>query len=363
MQVVFCAVISDKNTPMLAYSQNYCYFANRLNEFFYNTQPIQIEFMDNLQNASIMALRDYMGLLAEEVLLVITDEVKRDIGLALHEAGKSLCRESIFLEIKSREINGEEPPPQVAELMKHVDVVVCPTAKSLTHTDARRNAVKKGVRIGTMPGITTDTMVRCLSADSERVVALTRFFAKKLEGVETIRVVSNKGTDIRMPVKGRMIIPSTGVHKNKGDSGNLPSGEVYLAPWEGESNGRVVIDGSMAGLGMLAEEITIEVRNGYAEEISGGDQAKQLLEIFNKAGRESRAVAEFGIGTNYKAILTGQILEDEKVFGTIHIAFGNNITMGGSIAVNSHLDGLVTEPDVYFDDVIVMKKGEMIEIL
>ena len=316
--------------------------------------------MDELKNASIIALRDCMGLQAGESLLVVTDEIKRDIGQALHEAGKELCREAVLTEIKSREINGQEPPDMVAELMQKFDVVVCPTARSLTHTDARRNAVKLGVRVGTMPGITLDTMVRCLSADYDKVIALTNYFADKLKTVSEIRVVTAKGTDIRMPVKGRMIIPSTGVLRNKGDSGNLPSGEVYLAPWEGQSNGRVVIDGSMAGLGMLNEPITIEVRNGYAEEISGGEQAAKLTDMLDKAGRDARAVAEFGIGTNYKAILTGKILEDEKVFGTIHVAFGNNLTMGGNISVNSHLDGLVKEPDVYFDNELIMKNGKVL---
>ncbi len=316
--------------------------------------------MDKLTKASIIALRDCMGLLKEETLLIDTDELKRDIGLALHEAGKGLCRESILVEIQSREINGEEPPAIIAELMQKVDVVVCPTHKSLTHTDARRNAVKMGARVGTMPGIGIDTMVRCLSADYDRVIKLTNFIAEKLQGVSTIRVVTEKGTDISMPVKGRKIIPSTGVLRNKGESGNLPSGEVYLAPWEGQSNGRVVIDGSMAGLGMLKKPITITVKDGYAEEITGGKQAKKLTALLDKSGHEARAVAEFGIGTNYKAILTGEILEDEKVLGTIHIAFGNNLTMGGKIAVNSHLDGLVMEPDVYFDEVAIMAKGNMI---
>ncbi len=314
----------------------------------------------DLHDSSVIALRDCMGLQAQETLLIVTDEVKREIGLSLHEAGKALCRESILLEIKSREVNGEEPPELVSDMMKRVDVVVCPTAKSLTHTDARRNAVKLGVRVGTMPGINADTMKRCLSADYDKIIKLTNFIARKLEGVSTIRVVTEKGTDLTMPVKGRKIIPSTGVLKNKGESGNLPSGEVYLAPWEGKSNGKVVIDGSMAGLGMLEEPLTIEVREGYAETITGGKQADKLIEIFNKAGRDARAVAEFGMGTNYKAILTGMILEDEKVFGTIHIAFGNNLTMGGNISVNLHLDGLVKEPDVYFDDEPIMKKGRMV---
>lgn len=315
---------------------------------------------NELHQASMIALRDCMGLQKNETLLIVTDEIKREIGLALHEAGKSLCQESLLIEIKSREINGQEPPSQVSALMKTVDVVVCPTAKSLTHTDARREAVKLGVRVGTMPGITIDTMVRCLNADYNKIIALTDFIAAKMVGVGTIRVVTEKGTNVTMPVKDRMILPSKGVLRNKGESGNLPSGEVFLAPWEDQTNGRVVIDGSMAGIGMVETPITIDIVNGYAESITGGVEAQKLIEMLDKVGRDARAVAEFGIGTNYKAILTGQILEDEKVFGTIHIAFGNNITMGGRISVSSHLDGLVKEPDVYFDDELIMKKGEMI---
>ena len=308
----------------------------------------------------MIALRDCMGLQPEESLLIITDEYKRDIGMALHEAGLSLCRESMLLEMKSREINGEEPPAAIAEMMKHVDVVVVPTRRSMTHTDARRNAAKLGVRVGTMPNINVDTMARCLSADYDKIIGLTNFIADKLEGVSTIRVTTEKGTDITMPVKDRMIIRSTGVLREKGQSGNLPSGEVFLAPWEDQTNGVVVVDGSMATLGMLEEPLTITVKDGYAVDIKGGHQAKQLEEAFDKAGPDARAVAEFGIGTNYKAILTGMILEDEKVFGTIHIAFGNNLTMGGRISVNLHVDGLVKEPDVYFDDLLVMKRGKMV---
>jgi leucyl aminopeptidase (aminopeptidase T) len=319
-----------------------------------------MEINKELMQASIIGLRDAMGLKPEETLLVVTDEIKREIGLALHEAGKELCKESILLEIKSREINGQEPPACVAEMMKMVDVVVCPTAKSLTHTDARRNAVKEGVRVGTMPGISVEIMSRCLNADFDKIIELTNHFVKKLEGVKVVRVVTEAGTNLTMPIEGRMVIPSTGVLREKGQSGNMPSGEVYLAPIEGVSNGTLVIDGSMASIGMIKTPIKVNIVDGFAEEITGGEEAERLIAILDKSGRDARAVAEFGIGTNYKAILTGQILEDEKVFGTIHVAFGNNLTMGGTIAVNSHLDGLVKEPDVYFDDVLIMQKGKMI---
>ena len=314
----------------------------------------------DLRNSSIIALRDCMGLKPTETLLIITDEIKKEIGQALHEAGKELCKESMLVEIKSREINGQEPPEAIVNLMKMVDVVVCPTLRSLTHTDATRNAAKLGVRVGTMPGITLDAMVRCLSADYEKVISLTDFIADKMKGVSTIRVVTEKGTDVSMPVKDRKIIRSKGVLREKGESGNLPSGEVYLAPWEDKTNGKLVIDGSMASVGMIETPIVIDIVDGYAKSITGGKEAQKLTEILDKSGPDARAVAEFGIGTNYKAKLTGLILEDEKVFGTIHIAFGNNLTMGGRISVSSHLDGLVNEPDVYFDDKLIMKKGKLL---
>ena len=313
-----------------------------------------------LFDSSLIALKDYLGLKKDETLLIITDETKREIGQTLLEAGKQLCREAFLVEMKQRDINGEEPPAQISELMKMVDVVVCPTAKSLTHTDARRNAVKEGVRIATMPGIELETMVRCLSADAQKVVDLSLKVKALLEPASEIRVVTDKGTDITMPMKGRKVIESTGVIVNKGSSGNLPSGEVYLAPWEDKSFGVVVIDGSLAGIGMLDEPVTVTVKNGYADEITGGDQAAKFKEMIDKVGREARAIAEFGIGTNYKAKLCGLILEDEKVYGTIHVAFGNNVSMGGNINVKSHIDGLVISPDVFVDGRLIMEKGKLV---
>jgi len=316
--------------------------------------------MSELTNASQKALKDYMGLKPEETLLIISDETEREIAQSLLEEGKKLCKEAFLVEMKSREINGQEPPVQIAELMKTVDVVICPTQKSLTHTDARREAVKFGVRVATMPGIQVETMVRCLNADADKVIELTKKIAEALRKTSEIKVVTEKGTNITMPMKDRQILESTGVLRNKGESGNLPSGEVYLAPWEDKSNGTIIIDGSMAGIGMLSEPIKVEVVNGYAEKITGGKDADKLNAMLDKAGREARAVAEFGVGTNYKAELIGEILEDEKVYGTIHIAFGNNKSMGGIISVGSHLDGLIKQPDVYFDGKPVMEKGKLL---
>ena len=314
-----------------------------------------------LKKAATTALKDYMGLYEDELLLVLSDDNRSEIGYSLYEAGKKLCHEAFYIEMKTREFHGQEPPDIVAEMMKMVDVVIAPTTMSLTHTRARRQASQLGVRIGTMPGITVDTLVRCMSADPERIINLTEKVSRILNNTSIVRIETKAGTDITFPMKNRIILSSTGVLKNIGDAGNIPSGEVYFAPWEGKSNGVIVIDGSIASIGKLTEPVVVEVVDGYAKKISGdGDEAQVLAKILKKAGDEGRAIAECGIGTNYKAEICGDILEDEKVLGTVHVAFGNNISMGGNIDVPIHIDGIITKPTVYVDDDPIMINGKFV---
>ena len=199
-----------------------------------------------------------------------------------------------------------------------------------------------------------------MNADYHRIAALTNQLGDLMETTSAIRVTAPGGTDITMPVKGRKALRSHGLFREKGKGGNLPTGEAFLAPVEGESKGIVVVDGSMAGIGIVNTPIRIVVEQGYATDITGGKEADQLIRLLEIHGRPSRNVAEFGIGTNDKATITGVILEDEKVLGTIHIAFGDNVTMGGSVHVQSHLDGLVRSPSVWFDEAQIMKDGSLL---
>jgi len=317
-----------------------------------------MEINAKLNKACQTALEDYMGVSQDETLLVVCDEHRRDIGLALFENGKRMAMESIYVEMKSREMNGNEPPDQVASLMRKVDVVLCPTTRSLTHTDARRRASELGVRVGTMPGITQETMERCFSADYQKVMQQTLEVEELMKKCYSIRVTSKIGTDITLNIKKRKVFASTGILRTIGQSGNLPSGEVYVAPNEAKVNGTVVFDGSFAGIGLLKNPITVQIIDGYARSIEGKEEADDLKMMLETGGRHAYAVGEFGIGTNYKAKLCGHILEDEKVLGTIHIAFGNNISMGGKVNVPIHLDGLVKRPTVFFDDVKIMENGK-----
>jgi leucyl aminopeptidase (aminopeptidase T) len=163
-----------------------------------------------------------------------------------------------------------------------------------------------------------------------------------------------------MSLAGRTGNADTGVYHNPGDFGNLPAGEAYIAPLEGTANGVFVVDGAMAGAGHLGERIKINVRDGYATDIEGGAAAAALQQMIDPLGRLARNIAELGIGTNEKARITGTVLEDEKVMGTIHIALGDNSHMGGTVAVPSHLDGIVLAPTVVVDGVTIMESGKLI---
>lgn len=317
--------------------------------------------LTKLDTASQIAIRDCMGAKKNEKILVITDELKREIGLSLHENAIRMGYYAILIEIKSGKINGEEPSPEVAELMQKFDVVFCPTAKSLTHTDARRAASAKGVRVATFPGITKEVMIRGMNADYKAIAKRTIKLQKILEKGKSIRVTAPNGTDISFKIAGRRVIPSKGLFHKKGESGNLPTGEAFLAPVEGTSNGVFVVDGSMAGLGLIKNaNIKIEVKDGFATKISGGTLAKKLKIMLDKVGKDARNIAEFGIGTNDSAKLSGILLEDEKVMGTIHIALGNNVSMGGSVNVPIHLDGVVKKPSVWMDGRLLMKDGKLL---
>jgi leucyl aminopeptidase (aminopeptidase T) len=129
-------------------------------------------------------------------------------------------------------------------------------------------------------------------------------------------------------------------------------------PVEGASQGVLVVDGSMAGLGRIEDApIRVEVADGRAVSVTGGREAARLLVMMDAAGAAARNVAELGVGTNERARITGTILEDEKILGTVHVAFGNNVSMGGTVAVPFHLDGVVLRPTLHVDGEMLLDRG------
>ncbi|GEC93167.1 aminopeptidase [Brevibacillus brevis] len=302
-------------------------------------------------------LMNCLALKANETFLVVADERKRDIGEAIWEAGKQLGAEAMLMVMKEREKSGQEPPAAVAAAMKSADVVVCVTQHSLTHTKARKEAAANGTRLATMPAITEDMFLAgAISADYTQVKALTERVTEMLTRASTVRI-EKAGKSLTFSIADRNGVPSTGMYVNPGESGNLPSGEAYIAPLEGTAEGQILVDGSIAGIGKIDSPLLLTVQNGRITEAEG-TSAERLLQMLGD--QDGRMLGEFGIGTNDKARITGVVLEDEKVYGTIHVAFGSNNTFGGTIVAGVHIDLVVKEPDVYLDDKCIMKSGKLL---
>jgi leucyl aminopeptidase (aminopeptidase T) len=317
--------------------------------------------MDRLNKAAKIAVADCLAVSSEETVLIITDPARLKIGRAIYEAAQEIALEVFLLEMKEREFNGQEPPPQVSEMMKLMDVVICPTSKSLTHTDARRSACKAGARVGTLPGITEEIMIRTMNADYNKIAEQTYKVSEILDKGEIAYLSTSLGTDITIPIRGIKAISSTGLITKPGSFGNLPSGESYLMPEEGKANGIFFVDGSLAGIGkILHKPVKIRIENGLAVEISGEAQAEKFKKMVEAVGPAARNLAELGVGTNYMAEISGQILEDEKVAGTVHLALGNNISMGGTVNVGFHVDGILTKPTLKIDNYLLLKDGKLI---
>lgn len=311
----------------------------------------------NLGQAAYSALVQCMAVSRGESVLVITDEEMREIGYAFWEEAKKLGAEAIIVEMTTRSQDGEEPPRPVADIMKSVDVILMPTSKSLSHTLARREANSAGARIASMPGITKDSMIRTLTADYLRIAKLSAQVAGILSAGKSARITTPCGTDITMSLEGRISRPDTGIYHKPGDFGNLPAGEAFIAPVEGTTEGMLVIDGAMSGVGALQDVIRMKVESGYITKITGGPGAKILEDSIAHLGKPARNIAELGVGTNDRAIITGEVLEDEKVLGTVHVALGNNIGFGGTCDVPVHLDGIMLRPTLVIDDKVIIRDG------
>lgn len=298
-----------------------------------------------------------LGLRPGETLAVVADDAKRELAESIYEAGKELGAEAMLLVMKERSRSGEEPPAPIAEAMAHADVAVCVTRHSVTHTQARKNAAAAGTRVATMPGMTEDMFMNgAITAEYTQVKALTERVTDMLTVGKEVRIEKD-GRSLSFSIQGRNGVPSTGMYLNPGESGNLPSGEAYIAPVEGQGEGRIVVDGSIAGIGALSEPIELTIEGGRLIAATGTD-GERLLSVLGDG--DGRYLGEFGIGTNNKARITGVVLEDEKVYGTIHVAFGSNNTFGGTVSAGVHIDAVVQKPDIYIDDVLIMRQGDLL---
>ena len=202
-------------------------------------------------------------------------------------------------------------------------------------------------------------IVSAFDVDYEELIETHAKLKEILDKTNEIRVQTKAGTDLRIGVKGMKAVSADGNYSSPGRGGNLPAGEVYIAPRRNQVNGEVVIDVSSRSRKrtmLVKKPITLTVKKGEIVDIEGGEEAKMIeksLEWAESAAKypwSIRRLGEFGIGLNPKAKILGSTIIDEKVLGTAHIAIGSNAWFGGSIYSIIHLDQVFKDPMIWVDD-------------
>jgi leucyl aminopeptidase (aminopeptidase T) len=313
--------------------------------------------MSDLQQAVRAVVRDCLGVREGEEVLVVCNPATQGIGEALRADAADAGGDAVLTVISERGSHAAEPPGPVAEAMAVSDVVLAPTVQSLSHTAARKRATEAGARIATLPGVTEEMLARVMSADMEGLRRKGQAVAEALDGAAEAKLTSSNGADLTLDLSGRAAISDAGELTEPGAFGNLPCGEGFIAPAGGQ--GTLVIDGSLAGIGLAAEPVELVIEGDHLTSARGG-QGMAFMELLTAHGEDGTNLAELGIGTNEMAKLTGNILEDEKILGTAHVAFGASAAIGGTVQVPVHLDCIVIKPTVELDGEAIVRDGELV---
>jgi leucyl aminopeptidase (aminopeptidase T) len=312
-----------------------------------------------LDRAVKTVVRQCMGISPGEDVLVVCNPVTEEIGALMRIEAQGDGADATLAVISERDSAAAEPPRAVAAAMAAADVVLAATIQSLSHTEARRVATEAGVRVGSLPGVTEEMLGRLMTGDLEEIRRRGWAIVTALNRGSEARITCPHGSDLRLGLQGRLGTVDAGELGNKGAFGNLPCGEGYIAPVEGTAEGTLVVDGSIAEVGLLETPVSMTIREGHLVAATGGDGAR-LMELLTAHGDDGTNVAELGIGTNEEAILTGNFLEDEKILGTCHVAFGASAAIGGTVQVPVHLDCVVLEPTVEVDGEAIVTAGELL---
>jgi aminopeptidase len=312
-----------------------------------------------LDRAVSTLIRDCLDLNPSEEVLVICNPITEELGALLRINAQGEGGEATLAVISERESHAAEPPRAVAAAMLAADIVVAPTIQSISHTEARRAATEAGVRIASMPGVTGEMLARVMGADLRLLRKRGASVGRTLGAGAEARITCERGSDLRLGLMDRTAIVDAGALNMRGAFGNIPCGEAFIAPLEGTAEGTLVVDGSIAAIGKLAAPVELTVRGGRLTAATGSD-GSHLMDLLTEHGVDGTNVAELGIGTNESAILTGNILEDEKILGTAHVAFGASAAIGGTVQVPVHLDCVMLRPTVEIDGAPVVQAGELV---
>jgi leucyl aminopeptidase (aminopeptidase T) len=295
-----------------------------------------------------------------ENVLIITDFTKTSIAKVLAAAAYERGAEVVIATMIPRKGHGEEPPATIAEAMIKADVIFAPVSNSITHTRSMKRALEAGARSLVMTDFTEDMLIHGgIEADFNEQKIVCQKLASAFTQAKTARLTNPAGTHLTMKKDGR---PGNAMYciVQKGQLSPVPNVEANFSPLEGSAEGIIVADASIPylGIGVLKEPVTATVEKGMITKIEGGAQARQLAEdLQNRKDPQVYNVAELGVGLNPKSVMQGIMLEDEGVFGTVHIGIGTNVTLGGNVKAAIHYDLIMWQPTIELDGQVVLEKG------
>jgi aminopeptidase len=200
-----------------------------------------------------------------------------------------------------------------------------------------------------------------------KLLKLCKFYHDAFEGKNMVQIVADDGTDLSFRIKGRPVLVDDGIISTedlaRGDVGvNIPAGEVFMAPLETSADGEISFERiAIPGFGKL-EGLKLRFRRGKVVSYEA-ERGRENFTMFLAANTgEKDRIGEFGIGTNPGAAYTGgSIIIDEKIFGTVHIAIGNNRgAYHGKNRASSHLDLIkdMRRGQVFADGKLIIDGGK-----
>jgi leucyl aminopeptidase (aminopeptidase T) len=330
-----------------------------------------MEAREAAKNALLNVLEAAPG----ERIVVVCDDKLSNIGRSFAEGALDIGLWTRIVMLDSSQTR-HEVPANLHEIFasQNPDIFINLLRGTTEETPFRIKVTKmetrRRVRLGHCPGVTYEMLTDgALALDSEKYKKMQIFADKlmmRLGGVASISLTDPNGTDLKLGVEDRAFFTDTKVDWKTLKWMNLPVGEVIVAPIENMANGRLVCDSAIGGIGKLTTPIEIEVKDGKVDKLGEGGEAGARIKKALGTDAWSSVIGEFAFGINPSARFSDEFLETEKILGTCHIAFGNNIDFpGGRNCSMNHMDFLFMKPTVRAtyksgETILVVKDGKFV---
>ena len=305
-----------------------------------------------------------LGVRAGERVVLLTDtHSDRRVADLLRSGIEERSAVVSTLEMAPLEIPGAEVAPDVARTMAQSDAVIELTSIFIGSNEARRDANAVGVRYMAMPGITLDTLRTDgpLSVDFDGLRAGAEQVGELWTQASEFRLTTPAGTDLRGSVSGRPGRVLHGICRTAGSYMAPPDIEAGTAPVEGTTHGVAVIDADLLfmGVGPLPDPVVLTFDEGRLVS-AAGPESHRLTAMLERCGDELMTnFAEVSLGLNPAGHVCAVAMETESSLGTAHIALGNSIAYGGTVAARAHLDCVMRDATLTLDSVPVPAKSIM----